>query len=143
MNKQWNDRIPEDIRPAAGLVKVPALNALLNKFGLGGLKWSSQFISGFDIYGSFSQDQAYFPTMEVAVPQESLEEVFNSLIPRFATRAPRKVKDSDTIWAEAASQIREGILSPLIHADALEFRVDPEGYKIGNVHFRFGVSQTG
>jgi hypothetical protein len=62
VNTEWGDLIPEGCRPAAGTVKVPALNALLNKFALGGLNWSSQFISGFGIYGSFSQDQAYFPS---------------------------------------------------------------------------------
>ena len=48
--------IPDSIRPAAGRIKIVTISRLLRQLNMGGQSWIKQFIYGFDIVGTFSQE---------------------------------------------------------------------------------------
>ena len=52
----WVALIPLSIRPAAGRIKIVTTPHLLHQLDLGGQSWIKQFIYGFDIVGTFSQE---------------------------------------------------------------------------------------
>ena len=136
----WDALIPDFIRPAAGKLKTVTISHLLHQFGLGGQSWIKQFIYGFDIVGTFSQE-GLFPVDPRVKPPLPTESIWEDCAGRFRTRAAASgFKYAEELWSEALDQCSKGWLAPPVPLDA-DGR--PFGYE-GRVNnaFRFPVTQV-
>ena len=61
MQAEWDRMTPDSIRGASSGIRSVALLHLMSQFGLGGKRWMKQFIYGFDVMGTFSQDGLFPP----------------------------------------------------------------------------------
>ena len=88
----WNSRIPPEISPAAGKLKITAFASLMKQANLGGEEWLKQFVYGFPLVGSLSQQHAY-PFYKRAIKASLLAQ--NQLLTdsgaRFSERAKNPV----------------------------------------------------
>ena len=108
----WGDLIPDFIRPAAGRLKTVTISHLTHQFGLGGQSWVKQFIYGFEIVGTFSQE-GLFPVDPRDKPPLSTDSIWEDCAGRFRTRADAAgYKYAEELWPEAMDQRHRGWLAP-------------------------------
>ena len=69
INREWGKLIPEDIRPAAGKLRLAALTRLMYQHNLGGPIWLQQFLLVFKITGILSQKRT-FPQSEKLIGRQ-------------------------------------------------------------------------
>jgi len=139
--REWDLHIPKELQEATGKLHVPLVIDILSGMNLGGHAWFTQFISGFPLIGSLSQDQTYPKDPEAKkhrVPEES--QVAKAAWERFEVRKKKHGdKTGAILWDEAAQQVEKGWLSkPLdlaeCQASLVRDQIPPA--------FRFGVHQA-
>ena len=137
-----NSKIPTEIAPSSGKVKLAALMSLALQCGVGGSVWLQQFLFGFPLVGRLAQPQC-FPVKqkEACKKPEPISKLFNSNRTRFADRASKSgFKNASALWAEALQQCEKGWLTqPFPLCDSKDSFV-LQNPKL-NIAFRFGVEQ--
>ena len=111
----WNERIPPEIAPAAGKLKVAAFASLMRQAKLGGSELLKQFVYGFPLVGSLSQQHGYpFDKKAAKASLLAQDQLLSDSSARFFGRSQKSGrKNGPPLWEEATQQRRDGWLTSL------------------------------
>ena len=140
--ERWYRFVPEELKQATGPIHIALLAHLTRFTRMKGANWIMQFVTGFPITGTLSQDGVFPRSATVGGELLDAENLNATKTARFRARAPRaNSRPTQDLRGEAISQVSKGWLeAPLPLEDNGNIR-DSSGEKI-NIAFRIGVSQT-
>ena len=140
-SKGWYESTPTSIPPSTGKIDVALLSYLMRRFGMGTADWPSQFVHGFPILGSLSQDYV-FPISNKLEPRPlGPSSIFDSAPERFRERARRNPKEQIVLRKEAMGQVERGWLAPPVLLNKFG-QIDAAPKSKINPVFRFPVFQS-
>ena len=137
--QDWDSNVPQTLGQAAGKLHVPLVVDILKEMNAGCHAWFSQFISGFPLVGTLSQNQAYPRDSEMSQKKCPTEaQVAKAAWGRFNKRQQKHgFGTGSVLWDEAMDQIQKGWLSEPRQFEKAEY--DQECIPPA---FRFGVHQA-
>ena len=135
--------IPDELKPAAGKLRLAPLMSLMYEHNLGGTAWLDQFIFGFKLTRALSQQRAFPPSDHMLKKKpKPLHIIAQSDADRFKERAAKSgYKNAESHRQESLDQQEKGwhTEAPPRTSDGAPFATHDA--KI-NVAVRFGVEQA-
>ena len=130
-------------RPIDWRTKTVKIAQLLNRYNMVGQNWIRQFVFGFPMIGTLSQNGVFPKGGELDTDPTQPQQIWEKSKDRFLERPARSgFKDAQRLWGESQVMVGAGWLGdPIpIPSSGLLPDIHPEGV---NIALRVGVEQAG